>query len=1068
MPCIILTLLILVQSGVRAQDLNTEEDVYELSPFVVDTTDDIGYLAQNSLAGSRLNSSLKDISASIEVFTPEFISDIGANDIGDILEYGNNTQAFLGDDNSGMQQDFKNQAQVANRYNVRGLSADRARDYFRWNLPMDTFSIDRVDQSRGPNSILFGVGSAGGIVNTSTKRAMITKNVNKLYFQVGSDDLWRTTLDVNRVLIEGKLAIRLNLMHHEAGSWREWEYTDKEGYQAALTYRPFENTTIRVDYQTGEQSDIASRTYLVLNKAYYWDQLGRPTYDPSTLMAQRSNSRWYADLATEGGAFDGWKVNDYRAANDYGPLGNFDPSTNDWGIWFQNTANLNTLKYVYVANDSGLLINDRHRWRTEQFGATPMQDDFGTTVSLSGPGGQRELDYRTFTVFAEQKVTDNFFVEAAYNKTSSVWTSYNTGNTTQMDGDPNSTYFYGGADGFAVLDNPYAGHYYFDEQWKRNTRRYDYENLRLTASYELDAGKWGFHRIAGMYAKERTSGGKEVGQLHVLYQPGDTIPGVSDYSKYVPENGNFKITTRHYVTNENDPADFRNASWEVVPSTVQHAMTGEYVDIGWIRNTDSWKIDDFSTSMIAMQNYWFDGNLVTTVGIRRDSADIQSFSYATDTNDIDGDGNTSETLRDPNLNNERYLDKETVTYEADDSTSTKTYGAIWHIRPWVSAGINYSDNTQAPGSGWGAPNMTEPIDPVAGTGVAATAGAPGTGEGWDYTLKLDLHESKYFLTLTYYEVEATGNLVWQDAVDKHFNSILGRLSNSAGFEMYDKATGEYLGHHDPLFDSYTQVGISSRDEDFNSKGYEISLVANPTNSLRLRLNYSYTERDTYNVYQRVRDYTDRWREWLPGYLEGFGVSMDQIPIHYYNDISQEWKTQIAYHDTIDDMDSDPDKYMMYADDIFDYNIDYWLDELLEGYAEKFGQRPHKFNFFADYSFKDGPLKGTSVGLGVRWQSGAEVGFKRVWNDTTQVMEKTTDVETTDAILSTDLKVSYKTQINMFGKKIPARFQLNIANLLDDSGASPARTSINRFNEEFHWRLYNKAPRSFRFSGTFEF
>ena len=38
----------------------TEEEPIELSPFTVTSDDDQGYRAQNTLAGSRLNSALKD------------------------------------------------------------------------------------------------------------------------------------------------------------------------------------------------------------------------------------------------------------------------------------------------------------------------------------------------------------------------------------------------------------------------------------------------------------------------------------------------------------------------------------------------------------------------------------------------------------------------------------------------------------------------------------------------------------------------------------------------------------------------------------------------------------------------------------------------------------------------------------------------------------------------------------------------------------------------------------------------------------------------------------------------
>ena len=45
-----------------------DDQVVELNPFVVQNDKDSGYLAANTLAGSRLNTSLKDTPASISVF----------------------------------------------------------------------------------------------------------------------------------------------------------------------------------------------------------------------------------------------------------------------------------------------------------------------------------------------------------------------------------------------------------------------------------------------------------------------------------------------------------------------------------------------------------------------------------------------------------------------------------------------------------------------------------------------------------------------------------------------------------------------------------------------------------------------------------------------------------------------------------------------------------------------------------------------------------------------------------------------------------------------------------------
>jgi hypothetical protein len=78
-----LVALLAGSSSTIAQETGSDSDdsVFELSPFEVDGSQDQGYLAANSLAGSRLNTSLKDISAVIDVYTSEFIDDMAATDL---------------------------------------------------------------------------------------------------------------------------------------------------------------------------------------------------------------------------------------------------------------------------------------------------------------------------------------------------------------------------------------------------------------------------------------------------------------------------------------------------------------------------------------------------------------------------------------------------------------------------------------------------------------------------------------------------------------------------------------------------------------------------------------------------------------------------------------------------------------------------------------------------------------------------------------------------------------------------------------------------------------------------
>jgi hypothetical protein len=62
-------------------------EVVELSPFVVTSEADRGYVASNTLAGSRLNTSLRDVASPLEVFTKDFLDDIAATSVADAIRY---------------------------------------------------------------------------------------------------------------------------------------------------------------------------------------------------------------------------------------------------------------------------------------------------------------------------------------------------------------------------------------------------------------------------------------------------------------------------------------------------------------------------------------------------------------------------------------------------------------------------------------------------------------------------------------------------------------------------------------------------------------------------------------------------------------------------------------------------------------------------------------------------------------------------------------------------------------------------------------------------------------------
>ena len=115
--------------------------------------------------------------------TKELFDDVGATDATTLLSYGLNTET------SGVQGNFvggvgavtadladtRTNPQQGQR--IRGLaSADLTRNYFQTDIAFDAYNTERIDISRGPNSLLFGIGSPGGVINNTTMQASTSQD----------------------------------------------------------------------------------------------------------------------------------------------------------------------------------------------------------------------------------------------------------------------------------------------------------------------------------------------------------------------------------------------------------------------------------------------------------------------------------------------------------------------------------------------------------------------------------------------------------------------------------------------------------------------------------------------------------------------------------------------------------------------------------------------------------------------------------------------------------------------------------------------------------------------------
>ncbi len=207
--------------SLSAQD--SDEDVFEISPFTVRGSEDSGYRATTTLAGTRLKTELRDIGSAISVLTEEFFKDTGATDGATSLSYalnmevagtnGNFSSPSITDGRAGT---AEGRSRPQNTQRVRGLSeASLTRGYFLTDIPFDGYNTSRVTINRGPNSLLFGIGDPGGIINNSVKQASTGSDFGEISVRFGERSSHRETIDFNKVLIEDRLAIRLSALNED-------------------------------------------------------------------------------------------------------------------------------------------------------------------------------------------------------------------------------------------------------------------------------------------------------------------------------------------------------------------------------------------------------------------------------------------------------------------------------------------------------------------------------------------------------------------------------------------------------------------------------------------------------------------------------------------------------------------------------------------------------------------------------------------------------------------------------------------------------------------------------------
>ncbi|ADP15922.1 TonB-dependent siderophore receptor family protein 7 [Achromobacter xylosoxidans A8] len=162
-----------------------------------------GYVAERSLTGTKTNTPLTEIPQSISVIGRDELDDRGALSVVEALRYvpGVASQTYGAD--------TRGQDDWINLRGFSGYGTSLYQDGLRMNANAGGFAsqrsepygLERIEVLRGPASVLYGKGDAGGIVNRVSKRPAADAP-REMEVQIGNQDRRQLAVDLGGALDE--------------------------------------------------------------------------------------------------------------------------------------------------------------------------------------------------------------------------------------------------------------------------------------------------------------------------------------------------------------------------------------------------------------------------------------------------------------------------------------------------------------------------------------------------------------------------------------------------------------------------------------------------------------------------------------------------------------------------------------------------------------------------------------------------------------------------------------------------------------------------------------------------
>jgi iron complex outermembrane receptor protein len=800
------------------------EDPVVLSPFQVDATAEQGYLATQTLSGTRLKTDLRDIGSALTIFTEQMMNDLAVNNLNDVLNFAPNTDTFYNRlTEGGNGNDFITQA---TQYVTRGgTTSTVGQDFFTNNIPPDRYNSEAFTFTRGPNAILFGLGNPAGAFVSSTKRAK-NRTATTIEFQTDDRESKRVTVDHNQVIKKDFLSLRYAGLYTKLNGFREPSETFQRRHFVTARLTPFKTTVVRFNHEQGHLRIPAIRPWPVYDSISPWLAAGSPLL--ATLGAPKPAG-----------------ISNYPFA---GPVSvQFSPA----GTQVPPMRWLNQGQSTLADWSNGFPVASPPSRRS--FINPAIYPTFASAFGLSS---YRLTDFKITSVFVEQQVTKDFFVEAAVNRVVSDVVAVNgfTGDNDILMADVNRLLPNG-------APNPNVGKLYTESNTNILVQPERTTNKRLMASYELDltrrSANWlrhlGRHRAAVFF--EESDRNSHSTQISVQ----NTTPLVTTGVAGSILNAANLMRYRYYYEPASGRVGNPGGPYETfpiiyagmpLPPPDPSGVTQAYLagSAGYNSNASNLR-----TSAFALQSLFWGGRLVVTTGLRQDSqrawnAVLADYAPWADARGI--------------YPNPVGFDIRKVFPRGPREASgrTGTHGAVFHALSWLSLSYNQSDNFQ----------INSDRRSVYGNFLPNPV-----GKGRDYGLKFALFDRRLHLDVTYYENFA------EDKIDAISATPAGSFIQE--INQIWPAIAEFT--NDPKYRDFPYWSAGSGWADSattRSSGWEVSATANPTTQWRVTINgskrgSSATTARGPNIKRYLAEFLPLWRanpQWLAltNTASGFSVA----------------------------------------------------------------------------------------------------------------------------------------------------------------------------------------------------